>query len=186
MIKTAAIVLSLFILTAPIFAAKKSKLPTRLPNLPKGATIYLENVSPRSSEAKRFQSTLQSTMSRTDHKHKHEWVRPGLNPVDTKDAADYVLRFSVVAGERERGCNALSCSYTYTQGHFRATVLLLKSNGAELWSQEYYCSEPVGGISAEMCAHQLANDLKSAQVDDYGEPTESKGWRKERTSADRQ
>jgi hypothetical protein len=167
----------LLVQSSTIFAIEKPKLPDKVPDLPARATIFIENTGKPSTEAERFTRVLQSVISRSDDKH--DRIRPGLTVVDSQSEADYVLRYEVFAGEREPGCNMLTCSYAYTQGNFRATVLLLSSHGTKLWEQEYHCFEPMGGESAEKCADHLANDVKGAQVDENGERAGAHGWKKE-------
>jgi hypothetical protein len=171
------LLLLLFLLpSVPLFAAKKGKLPTRLPDIPARATVFIENTSAKwSREAGRFMDVLKDVVAHTDNKH--SWVRPGLRVVDQKEGADYVLSYTAIAHEMPNGCNLLSCNYTYTQGNFRVTLLLTNANGTQLWSQEYFCQEPLGGISAEECADHVANEIKSAEVNDDGQRAGGKGWK---------
>jgi hypothetical protein len=152
--------------------------PTRVPGIQSGATIFLEGSDDWSSVVERFGEELQSVISRTDKKH--DRIRPGLRVVNNKAAADYILHYVVVAGERPLACAGLGwvgCLYPYIQGNLRATVLLLSSDGTELWEAEYDCAEPLAGISAEVCADRLANDLKAAQVDKQGKRAGAHGWK---------
>ena len=169
--------LFLFLVTqhTAVFAEKSPKISTRVPGIQSGATIFLEGSDDWSSVAERFGQELQSVISRTDKKH--DRIRPGLRVVNNKAAADYVLHYVVVAGERPLGCVGLGCQYTYIQGNLRATVMLLSSDGTELWEAEYDCAEPLAGISAAVCADRLANDLKAAQVDKQGKRAGAHGWK---------
>jgi hypothetical protein len=158
--------------------AASPKLSTRVPGIQPGATIYLEGSDNWSSVVERFGEELQSVISRTDKKH--DRIRPGLRVVNNKTAADYVLHYVVVAGERPLGCVGLGwmgCLYPFIQGNLRATVSLSSSDGTELWEAEYDCAEPLAAISAEVCADRLANGIKAAQVDKQGKRAGAHGWK---------
>jgi hypothetical protein len=141
-----------------VFLLSIESLAARVPDLPTGSKIFLENRG-SSDESQLFTELFSEKLSKDETVKKY--AKPGFPIVNKKEDAAYVLRFIFVMREKEA----------------RVNIWLLDSKGALIWEHNYECArffrEP-----ARECYQQISDDLKAAQVNAEGKRAGLLGWRK--------
>jgi hypothetical protein len=158
--------LTFLILSPFAFAAK-------VPDIPTGSKIFLENKG-TSDESQLFTELLGEKLSKDESSR--NYVKPGFLVVDTKQDAEYTLRFIFVLRENQKSF------LEGPQEHARVNVWLVDSKGTQVWEHNYDCVR-VFREPARECYQHISDDLKAAQVTVDGKRAGSLGWNRRTVNA---
>jgi hypothetical protein len=153
-----------------VIVAHQVMLAAKGPDLPQGSKLYIENKS-QSDEAARFAVLLASRLAK-DQGNKR-YGRPGFPIVEKQEQAAYVLRVMFVLRENTQ----TDMIETKRTTHALVNSWLLDANGKELCSEKQHCRGFLMDEPTEVCAKQLSDDIKSAQVNESGKRAGLIGWR---------
>lgn len=162
-------------IAAVIFLASLSSLlpAERIPDLPERASIFLQDKK-QFDESESLQTLLEEKLSRTEgSKHR---LRPGLQIKQKKEDAAFVLQFQLAIHSLDTACPWSQCANAPIHAFLEA--VLTDAHGSRLWSKEYACRPTVTSTPADVCAGDLADDLKGAQVNASGQRAGALGWKR--------